>query len=229
MVGHSMGGLITKLQITTGGDPMWFAVSKRPIREIVTSPQIRRRLTDSFYYKPSPLITRAVFIGTPHLGSPWANRPIGKLGAALAGDEPTMVEAHAQLVNDNPGVFTEEFVRRNPTSIDLLRPSSPLLNALYDAPVSPRVRMHSIIGRGYWMIGAGDSDYVVPVSSAEFPGVQSQFVLKAKHTRIHQKEKGIEELLRIMHVHLREFDAQCGQSFVPMHPTGDPWRVMPSF
>ena len=223
MVGHSLGGLVTKLQITQGGDPMWFSVSKRLLQQIVTSPQIRHRLAASFYYKPSPLVTRTVFIATPHLGSPWANRPIGKLGAALAADEATTVEQHAQLIADNPGVFTKEFTRRNPTSIDLLRPSSPLLNALYDSPISPRVKMHSIIGRGYWMIGAGDSDYVVPITSAEFPGVQSQFVLKAKHTQIHQKDEAIEELLRIMRVHVREFDAECGPSLLPIHPKENAW------
>ena len=223
MVGHSLGGLVTKLQITQGGDPMWFSVSKRLLQQIVTSPQIRHRLAASFYYKPSPLVTRTVFIATPHLGSPWANRPIGKLGAALAADEATTVDQHAQLIADNTGVFTKEFTRRNPTSIDLLRPSSLLLNALYDAPISPRVKMHSIIGRGYWMIGAGDSDYVVPITSAEFPGVQSQFVLKAKHTQIHQKDEAIEELLRIMRVHVREFDAECGPSLLPIHPKENAW------
>ena len=98
-----------------------------------------------------------------------------------------------------------------------------MLNALYDAPISPRVKMHSIIGRGYWMIGAGDSDYVVPITSAEFPGVQSQFVLKAKHTQIHQKDEAIEELLRIMRVHVREFDAECGPSLLPIHPKENAW------
>jgi hypothetical protein len=41
-------------------------------------------------------------------------------------------------------------------------------------PVNPNVRLHSVIGHGYPMLSAGDSDGVVPVSSARHPGVQTE-------------------------------------------------------
>lgn len=204
LVGHSMGGLIAKLQITSSGNVLWNSVACRPLENIVTTPETRASLAESFYFEPLPMVSRVVFIGTPHAGSPWANRPLGRLGSKLVQEPPAMQARRQQLINDNPGVFSREFSRRVPTSIDLLEPDSPLLRATDSLPISQRVPFHTIYGSGYWMLGAGNSDKVVPVTSSILPGAISDKSVHAKHTKLNRNATSIEELFCILRTHLED-------------------------
>jgi pimeloyl-ACP methyl ester carboxylesterase len=204
LVGHSMGGLVAKLQVTHSGTQLWEAVSCRPLEELATSRETYEALATSFYFDPSPWISRVVFMGTPHLGSPWAKRPIGRIGAKLVEEPSSMEEMQQQLVRDNPGVFSREFSQRIPTSIDLLKAESPLLQRMDRLPYRDRVQLHSILGSGYWLLGAGDSDRVVPVSSASTPFAVSEKRVHAKHTHINHDPEAIDELFRILRQHLLE-------------------------
>ncbi len=206
LVGHSMGGLISKLQVTHSGHHLWEAVSNRPLENIVTTPQTRMQLAEAFFFQPSPMVTRVIFIGTPHRGSPCADRPIGRLGSRLVEEPETMREEHQQLIRDNPSAFSAEFSRAIPTSVDLLEPESPLLNAMDRLPHDPRVQLHSIVGSGFFMIGACDSDSVVPVESARKAGVVTERIIDAKHVDLHKSAEGVAELLCILRKHLREID-----------------------
>ncbi len=67
--------------------------------------------------------------------------------------------------------------------------------------------MHSIIGRGYPMLTAGDSDGVVPVSSARHPGVQTETLVRAWHTEIHIHPETLQALLYILSVHYADYQA----------------------
>ena len=98
-----------------------------------------------------------------------------------------------------------------PNSIDLLEPASPLLAALQQLPVNPQVRLHSIIGQGYPMLASGDTDGVVPVSSARHPGVQTETFVRAWHTEIHAHPDTLRALLYILGVHYAEYQAAVGQ------------------
>ncbi len=216
LVGHSMGGLVAKLQVTYSGTELWDAVSCRRLEDIATTPETREALSKSFFFEPSLSITRIVFLGTPHRGSPWAKRPIGRWGSKLV-EEPSSTEALLQqLVRDNPDVFSREFSRRIPTSIDLLRVDSPLLQSINSLPIDERVQLHSIIGSGYWLLGAGDSDRVVPVSSARISSVVSEKYVHAKHTHINSNPGTIEELFCILRRHIVENSP--GTNSAPMIP-----------
>ena len=68
------------------------------------------------------------------------------------------------------------------------------------------MRLHSIIGCGYYLFGSGDSDKVVPVASARNPWVDSELLIISKHTKINSNEAALEELYRILQTHLVE---QC--------------------
>ncbi len=204
LVGHSMGGLVAQLQITQSGDQLWKAMCCRPLDSIIATPERRARLAELFYFEPSPLIAHVVFIGVPHLGSPFANRLVGRIGAKLVEEPSSLEAAHRELVACNPGAFSNEFVRRIPTSIDLLKPQSPLLASISRLPRDPRIQLHSIIGGGYPMIGAANSDSVVPVWSAQTPGVVSEVFIKAKHVDLPRATEGITELFRILRSQLAE-------------------------
>ena len=206
-----MGGLVAKLQITSSGNELWNSVSRVPLENIVTTPDTRASLAESFYFEPLPTVSRVVFIGTPHTGSPWAKRPVGRLGSKLVEEPATMQERRQQLINDNPGVFSSEFTRRVPTSIDLLKPDSCLLRATDSLPISKRVSFHTIYGSGYWMLGAGNSDKIVPVTSSRIPGAISEKSVHAKHTKLNHNATSIDELFCILRTHLEQGQTQAPQ------------------
>ena len=206
LVGHSMGGLVAQLQVTYSGDTLWQAVSRCPIDQIRIQPDLANRLVQSFYFNPTPEVAKVIYIATPHDGSPWANRPIGRFGSLLVEEPSTQVAEHRQLIANNPGNFSREFRKRIPTSIDLLRPNSHLLKAISKLDTRPSVQFHSIIGIWRPMIGAWISDGVVPVKSAVVPHVVTQKFIHAKHEKINQTPTCINELFCILRSHYDTID-----------------------
>ena len=66
LVGHSMGGLLSKLQVTSSGQRIWNEFSTAPIERLKIEPEVRRKLMRAMFFEPSPSVRRVVFIGTPH-------------------------------------------------------------------------------------------------------------------------------------------------------------------
>ena len=219
LVGHSMGGLIAKLQITSSGDRLWRSVANRPFHQVAIPSELNQLLADSFFFEPSPAISRVVYVGTPHRGSSYANRCIGRLGSVLVKEPESRKRAHAKLVRCNPGVFSKEVSGRIPTSIDLLKPNSNLLEAIGQLPTRCGVCMHSIIGNSCWKLLDGKSDGVVPVNSAQEHRAVSERWVKATHGRLTKHPEVIQELLAILQLHLEQSCNAC------MDPTVSPVEV----
>ena len=217
LVGHSMGGLVSKLQVTSSGDRLWRSVANRPLAEVVTTDANRRQLAAAFYFEPSPCVSRVVFIGTPHRGSAFANRFVGKIGSSLVNLSEVREQNHENLIRCNPGVFSDEVGRRIPTSIDLLEPKSRLLQAIAGLPVNCRVRMHSVIGNHCRTLFRGRSDGVVPVASARESRAISERFVDTTHSKTKSHPDSIHEVLSILQRHLEESVSQ--PSF---HPPCDP-------
>lgn len=201
IVGHSMGGLVAKLQVTSTGDSLWRSIASRPLEELSIDSRGRRTLSQLFYFEPSPSVARVVFIGTPHRGSAFAQRAIGRLGSLLVREPEELRRRHRRTIDQNPGVFTDEFSRRVPTSIDLLDPSSSLLQAITRLQINPAVASHSVIGDWRPMIGSGPSDGIVSVESARLAGVETELVVHQKHTEMTNDPTVIAEVMRIMREH----------------------------
>jgi pimeloyl-ACP methyl ester carboxylesterase len=211
LVGHSMGGLIAKLQITHSGTTLWNAFANRPPEMIVADDAVKARLYRHFFFVPSPNVRRVVFVGSPHAGSSLASQSLGRLASSCVEMSPESKQAHQQLIQYNPSTFSPAITYGFPNSIDLLQPSSPLLAAMRQLPVNPAARMHTVIGHGYPMLSAGDSDGVVPVSSARHPGVQTETMVRAWHTEVHAHPDTLRALLFIFELHYAEYLASIGQ------------------
>lgn len=201
LVGHSMGGLIAKLQTVSSGDALWRSISSRPMDQLALRADTRATLTDIFFFEPSQMVSRVVFIGTPHRGSAFAQRAAGRLGSLLVRESEDLRRRHRETVDANPDTFSDEFSRRIPTSIDLLNPSSQLLQAISCLEIDPQIVSHSIIGNWRPMIGNGPSDGVVPVHSASITGVETQRILHQRHTGLTNDATVINDLIRIMREH----------------------------
>ncbi|MDA8745413.1 alpha/beta fold hydrolase [Rubripirellula amarantea] len=203
LVGHSMGGLLAKLQVVYSGDELWHTFANRPPSEIVTTPDVRGRLIEQLCFDPNPDIARVVFIGTPHQGSEDATRCIGRIGASLAETSAAAKQAHAQLLRDNPGVFNAVFDRRIPNSIDMLEPANPFLLATLRLPFRAGVRFHSICGVMDRPLSSQPSDGVVSLTSARLIGACSEKLVPAKHTKLTRDCTSIAEVTRILCQHSR--------------------------
>jgi hypothetical protein len=202
LVGHSMGGLISKLQVASSEDRIWRSFANTPFSSLRAPERVRAELAERCFFEPLPFVSRVVFIATPHGGSSFATRGIGRVASSLVNPAAANEALHDRLVAANPGVFTAQFERRIPTSIDLLEPDDPTLQAIRTLPVACGVRLHSIIGTGHTMLLEGPGDGVVSAESALHPGVRSQRFVEATHTRTQFHPDTVAELRLILLRHL---------------------------
>ena len=198
MAGHSMGGLITKLMISYSGEQVWNSVSRVPLEAMAVEDRFRAQLAQRFYFDPHPMISRAVFIATPHRGSSTAGRAIGKMASALVVQSDTGMQ---ELIRKNPTAIRETLSEGLPTSIDMLDPNQPFLRILNSLQLSEGIPLHSIVGTGGPLFGVHQSDGVVPYDSAHWDGVQSERKVPTTHSSILTRNETVEELQRILREH----------------------------
>jgi pimeloyl-ACP methyl ester carboxylesterase len=204
LVGHSMGGLHAKMMTVDSGTAVWDAMATVPFDQIRMPPQAKAVVRELVFFKPLPFVKRVVFIATPHRGSILASLGIGRL-ASLSVREPADIGAiREQAVALNPGAFRPEYARRVPTTVDLLRPSSPTLQALERLRPACWVGVHSIVGDIHPSLTGGRDDCVVAVESAHTPYAISEICVPAKHTKVHHHPLAVAELQRILRQHLLE-------------------------
>jgi pimeloyl-ACP methyl ester carboxylesterase len=201
MVGHSMGGLISKLAIAHSGEELWNSISYIPLESLATNEAVRARLAQRLYFDPHPMVSRTVFIATPHRGSITAGRLCGRLASALVSDADSSFE---QLLEDNIGGFKESVASGLPTSIDMLDPRQPFLNTIGRLRMNPCVPKHTILGDKFQVAGYHPSDGVVSVSSAQHPESVSEKRIAASHNGLLRSPETVDELLRILRLHTSE-------------------------
>lgn len=210
LVGHSMGGLVSRMQIVSSENDFWTLVSDKPFEEIELGVDEREQLARSLFFHPNPSVKRVVSIGTPYRGSNFANDYTRWLSRKLISAPKRLLAAQKRLMR-----FDE--LRKSPllsitTSIDSLAPESPILPVLLEAPTAPWVAVHNIVGvvdeDGFIGKFAGEGDGVVDYASAHIEEAQSELVVRADHTTIHQHPRAILEVRRILMAHLAEADRQ---------------------
>ena len=200
LIGHSMGGLVSKLLITSSQDDLWESVASLPIDKVKIAPEKRLRVESIFFFEPLPFVKRVIFIGTPHQGSKIADSWVGVLGSSLVHRSRERTRETKTVLHDNPGVF-KNLEKHLPTSVDLLRPENPILLASYPLPVNPAVTLHTIIGTGHPLRDGTDADGVVPVESARHPQTASESLIQSNHTGLPDHPDTTKEVARILAEH----------------------------
>ncbi|MEL7500696.1 MAG: alpha/beta hydrolase [Planctomycetota bacterium] len=201
VIGHSMGGLMAKLQITDSGDRLAHAVFAKPITELSLSREQEQQIQATFHFQPSSQIRRVIFLGTPHRGSKIASNAVGRLASKLVREPKEIVSSFSQFARENADALLDG-KSSIPTSVDLLRPGNPVLETIFELPVAPHVKLHNVIGCSHGgRFGIEKSDGVVPVSSARHPGTTSELLVDSGHY-LHQHDESIREVIRILKQHL---------------------------
>lgn len=204
LVGHSMGGILSRLQVTSSGSTMWDMVSTRPIDSLKTDPATREFLQEAFFFEPNPSVKRVVFIGTPQKGSSIGGSGLRRVASSLVMQPGEIQQAMKKLSDDNPGAFLPSFLGGLPTSIDNLATDNPTIRAINKLPFAHGTRLHSVVGHGKFLPLFAPGDGVVPTSSARLGGVESELLVNDWHTHVHRDLRTIREIERILHDHLDE-------------------------
>lgn len=203
LIGHSMGGLISKMLVLASGAEVWKLVSARPFEELRANPERKELLRDIFFFEPHPSIRRVIFIATPHRGSELGDQFIGRLADRLIRLPGSLRSTYrAILLQNGRDFFTPEVRAGLPSSIDELRRDNRLLMSLNSLPVGRGIVIHSIIGQKdpTLPIERG-SDGVVPYVSSHLDGAASELVVPGDHG-CQDTPETIRELKRILLLHL---------------------------
>lgn len=201
VVGHSMGGLLAKLQATGSGPALWDAVFKVPFDQFQTDPATREKLRQVFFFEPQPFVAQVIFIATPHDGSYWSEGTVGRLGARLVEFPAHMRKNFNKLVQENRLALPEDAPTSPPTSVEHLSPGNAVVRAVRDLPFGRHVGVHTIHGEIPRLLSSQRGDGVVPASSAHLADADSELVVPTSHWTIHHDARTIEEVRRILHQH----------------------------
>ncbi len=232
LIGHSMGGLITRLMISASGDSMWNLVGRRPFDELKASPERKEMLRNVFFFEPHPMVERAVFIATPHRGSELGDEFVGRLADHLIRIPRSLRSTYRSLMIQNGREFFTPEVRSGmPSSIDELRRDNRLLMTMDKLPTRPGLEAHSVIGRKDPTTPIEEStDGVVPYGSSHISWAVSEKVVTGDHG-CQDTPDTIVELKRILNLHLGVYsgnldDAEVKRASItdarvvgPMSPT----------
>lgn len=200
LIGHSMGGVIARLLVVDSGDQLWSLFKAPP------NSARRKRLAMLAPYlnvRPLPGVDEAIFLASPHAGTPLAGHWLARLANKLIRLPKTLVENVARIADALAGELPEQasLFRQAPTGVDLLRDTSPYLRATFQLPIVAGVRYHSIIARRSAEGALQDSnDGLVPYTSAHLPGAASELVVPSGHS-VQETPQAILEIRRILRDH----------------------------
>jgi len=199
VIGHSQGGLLTKMMVVDSGNRFWNNVTSVPFDQAELDPETRDLASRTMFFKPLPFVTRVIFIATPHRGSYMAGNPIVKFGNKflnLPGGLAKTVVALGKL-RETSMMGTPFTI---PTALDNMDPSNRFIKALSATPIAPGVKVNSIIPvRGDGPVEDGN-DGVVEYKSAHIDGVESELVVPSGHST-QGTPQTIEEVRRILYEH----------------------------
>jgi len=195
LIGHSMGGLLSRLQVTNSGRVLWDGVFGPKADSLYAQVPPDSIVKQALIFRANPTVKRVIFVATPHRGSSLSSGGIGALGIRL-------IRLPLKVVNAVPRAVVSALVPANaprryraPTSIAGLSPKNPLLLALNELPIE--APHNSIIGDR----GRGDSpnssDGVVPYWSSHLDSAQSELIVPTGHGAMNDP-KAVAEIRRIL-------------------------------
>jgi len=193
LVGHSMGGILSRMQTVSPKESLVRAVippeKQKRFRSLPPEHLVRRSLE----FRSNPQVGRLVFISTPHRGSTMADWSLTTWLTRFVRLPERITSATIDLL---PNVASAP---HQLTSISRLSPSNPLFKTLEGLPIG--APHHSIIGDR----GRGDtpdsSDGVVAYWSSHLASADSELIVPDDHGAF-DDPAAITELKRILKIEI---------------------------
>lgn len=204
LVGHSMGGLLSRMQVTDSGSHLWDGIFRKPPAQMNVSEEVRTNMTAALFVKPLPYIERVIFIATPHRGSTIASLNIVRRLTSLIRiplDSLTIVN---QILYGNTDALSPQITKWGVfsfVSIGMLSEQHPFLKGL--DKTRPAISHHSIIGdRGRRGPPEQSGDGVVPYWSSHLETAKSEQMVPHGHGCVEDREV-VQEIVRLLKEHAR--------------------------
>lgn len=208
LVGHSMGGLLSRLQITkcTEEDTRKFFQIKDPAKFFHDfSGDELASIKEKIVFCPAPFVKRVIFIAVPHKGSEIARSWIGSMGASLINLPVNLVKINVKLMKKITGekknIHPHLAALSHNTGIDNLRPDSPILLLMNQLKMA-EIPYHSIIGNNKKAFTPGGTDGVVPYWSSHLDKAVSELIVESGHSA-HRSPLAIQEVRQILLAHAK--------------------------
>ena len=194
-IGHSMGGIITKLLSTQSNDDFWKTTFVAP--PSIISQQHEKDIHDLFFFDPVFESSTVFYLDTPHKGSALATSALGYIGSSLVSIPDNLKHLFSDVLEtlglDIVQPDMQPFIKDAKfKSIDMLKPGHPLMTALYKKKIK---------GRAYSVIGSRKetecdtrevclllSDGVVTYDSADIPDALERLIVVSKHNSFKSPE-----------------------------------------
>ncbi len=200
VIGHSMGGCISRVLITDSKRKVWDQMFTVPPERMDITPAHKHILTESTIFAHRPEIGRVIFISAPHRGSDLASNWFGRIATSLVSMPAELLTLGREEARYEKHAAGDLHLKRFPDSIDTLAPNNDFVRALNTVPIKSGIPHHTIAGDR----GKGDapksSDGVVPYWSTHLPGALSEKIVPSGHPA-HQHPQTVEEVHRILKLH----------------------------
>ena len=200
VIGHSQGGLLTRLMVTQSGSRFWSNFSHTPFSEFAVSAETRVLAERTFFFEPVPFVKRVVFVATPHRGSFRVSALVLNLVRRLVSLPLTVIKGVHEAAQH--GAISLQALGGVPTAVDNMRPGHPFIQALSSSPIAEGVTAHSIVAVEGQGGPHGLNDGVVAYESAHLEGVASEKVVRSSHSTQGHPET-ILEIERILRAHVQ--------------------------
>ncbi|MDR0182010.1 esterase/lipase family protein [Lysobacter arvi] len=205
LLGHSLGGVVARLLCAHSGETLWNAAFLVPLKDLDARREDLEIVDRIFHFVPYAGISRAIFLATPHRGSPSASTMLGRLTGDVVGRRTSEVHALRRIAQRNPRAIHPEllpvFLEGRINSITTLQSGQPIRRAAETLMPPAGFPYHTIAGVLPRHCVA--SDGVVPLGSAILPGAASSLVVRSGH-RVHERPAAVAEIVRILREHAAE-------------------------
>lgn len=205
MIGHSMGGCISRLMITDSGDQIWREIFNQSPEETKLSLETRSLFSDSLIFKKREDVGRVIFIAAPLRGSRIASRGLARFASSLVKSPVSLLKAGSEALQSVASSGNGLNLKRIPNSIDTMSPKNRFVQAINKVEPAKDIPYHVIVGdRGK----GGNPDETKPVKgdgfvpywSSRMDGAESELTVPSNHSA-HQNPQAIQEVNRILKLH----------------------------
>lgn len=215
IVGHSMGGLITRVVMQDDPDYFLEQYSGQKWQDFAgkLSAAEKKEFEMVLFRKP-PFVKRVVLMAVPHRGSEMAKWSIARLGSNLIRIPSRVVGASLKFlgavirITDQKNPIVRQMVY---TGIDNLDPDNRFIRVLSASPFASGIPIHSVIGDKDGRNAPGGTDGIVPYSSSHLDNVESELIVNSGHS-VQKSSEAIREVTRILRLHLQS----AAESGVPV-------------
>ena len=185
LVGHSMGGLLARMQVIDSGKDFWrsfYAASPQKIAAEI-DPGTQKMVKGALVFQHLPNVRTVVFISTPHQGSELADIGALQAVARLILFLPKTARQQFKALTALPPAYINPMLRSfndwGNNGVENLSTRHPYFHALAQRPIL--VPFHSVIAVGDAVDPHNGSDGVVPYRSAHLDGAVSETIVPYPH------------------------------------------------